>query len=87
MKDSTISRKQAGVIYRNVKKGTVEMSQKAVSAMYDLAGRTFEGWERGTDLYDTEQMLIGQLLNAVDAIFAGRIEDAQSNIDAFAAAC
>ena len=87
MKDFTISRKQAGVIYRSVKQGALSMSKKAVSAMYDLAGRTFEGWERGTDLYDAEQMLIGQLLNAVDAIFAGRIEDAQSNIDAFAAAC
>lgn len=87
MKDFTISRKQAGVIYRNVKQGTVEMSQRAVSAMYDLAGRTFERWERGTDLYDAEQALVGMLLNAVDAIFAGRIEDAQSNIDAFAAAC
>lgn len=87
MKDFTISRKQAGVIYRNVKQGTVEMSKKAVSAMYDLAGRTFESWERGTDLYDAEQELVGMLLNAVDAIFAGRIEDAQSNIDAFAAAC
>ena len=87
MKDFTISRKQAGVIYRSVKQGALSMSKKAVSAMYDLAGRTFEGWERGTDLYDAEQMLIGQLLNAVDAIFAGRLEDAQSNIDAFAAAC
>lgn len=87
MKDFTISRKQAGVIYRNVKLGTVEMSQKAVSAMYDLAGRTFESWERGSELYDAEQELVGMLLNAVDAIFDARIEDAQSNIDAFAAAC
>lgn len=87
MKDFTISRKQAGVIYRNVKQGTVEMSQRAVSAMYDLAGRTFESWERGSELYDAEQELVGMLLNAVDAIFDARIEDAQSNIDAFAAAC
>lgn len=87
MKDLVITRKQAGVIYRSVKQGAVEMSQKAVSAMYDIAGTTFDSWERGTDLYDIEQELVGMLLNAVDAIFAGRIEDAQSNIDAFAAAC
>lgn len=77
MKTTFISRKQAGVIYKNVKQGTIKMSKSAISAMYDVAGvEVFN---------DVMTDMIERLLAAVDAIFSGNIEGAQAELDVFSA--
>ena len=74
-----ISRKQAGVIYANVKRGTIEMSREAVSEMYDrFVGEVFVGASDPTGQ-------IAALRVAIDFIFAGEYENAQAAIDRFAA--
>lgn len=74
-----ISRKQAGVIYANVKRGTIEMSREAISEMYDrFVGEVFVGSSDPTER-------IAALRNAVDFIFAGEYASAQVSINNFAA--
>ena len=76
----TYSRKQAGVIYRNVKEGKLEMSKAAISAMYDNCD--------GMDVYnnataDFAQYGIGMIRKTVDAIFANDFDKAQYEINDF----
>lgn len=74
-----ISRKQAGVIYANVKRGTIEMSREAISEMYDrFVGKVYVGSSDPTEK-------IAALRNAIDFIFAGQYENAQVSINHFAA--
>lgn len=81
---SIITRKQAGVIYSNVKRGTVTMSKAAISAMYDVAGiDTRDFVTSGTDAV---RDMVERLLLAVDAIFANDLDAAQAELDAFSAA-
>lgn len=80
MKVKSITRKQAGVIYSNVKRGTIEMSKQAVSAMYDMVGEVFIGSQSMADYYGEQ---IACLRMAVDAIFNDQLEWAQDNINAF----
>lgn len=75
-----ISRKQAGVIYANVKRGTIEMSREAVSEMYDMVGEVFIGSQSMADYYGEQ---IACLCLAVDAIFNGQLDWAQDNISSF----
>lgn len=80
MQVKSITRKQAGVIYSNVKRGTIHMSKQAVSAMYDMVGEVFIGSQSMADYYGEQ---IAALRLAIDAIFDGNIEWAQDNINAF----
>ena len=80
MQVKSITRKQAGVIYSNVKRGTIQMSKQAVSAMYDMAGEVFIGSQTQADIIGEQ---IAALRLAIDAIFDGNIEWAQDNINAF----
>ena len=80
MQVKSITRKQAGVIYSNVKRGTIQMSKQAISAMYDMVGEVFIGSQSMADYYGEQ---IAALRLAIDAIFDGNIEWAQDNIDAF----
>ena len=84
MEIRTITRKQAGVIYANVKRGNIEMSREAVSAMYDFVGSVYVGCtSTASDV--TEK--VAALRNAIDAIFAGDLDAAQTGADHFAALC
>ena len=76
-----ITRRQAGVIYRNVKQGAIVMSKSAVSAMYDVTDMDARDYPTLDAIADE----IERLLLAVDAIFAGDLAAAQGEIDAFAA--
>lgn len=80
MQVKSITRKQAGVIYSNVKRGTIQMSKQAISEMYDMVGEVFIGSQSMADYYGEQ---IAALRLAIDAIFDGNIEWAQDNIDAF----
>lgn len=80
MEMRSISRKQAGVIYSNVKRGTIKMSKAAVSEMYDMVGSVFIGSQSMADYYGEQ---IAALRLAIDAIFDGRADWAQDNIDSF----
>lgn len=60
-----ITRKQAGVIYRALKEGRIEMSDKEVSIMYDIVD--FEGYDDGGSLNSIND----RLTVAVDKIFEG----------------
>lgn len=80
MQVKSITRKQAGVIYSNVKRGTIQMSKQAVSAMYDMVGEVFIGSQSMADYYGEQ---IACLRMAVDAIFNDQLEWAQDNINAF----
>lgn len=71
---SRLSRKQAGVIYRNVKAGALVMTREQIGSMYDLAdGRII--WNDRLAEYDDE------LVAAVDAVFSGNLSVAQEHID------
>ena len=73
------SRKQAGVIYRNVKSGTIKMDKDAVSAMYDYADTTStrpEDAENAKGINET-------IRAAVDAIFSNDTDKAQIAINDF----
>ena len=84
MEVKTYSRKQAGVIYSNVKSGTLSMEKSAISAMYDYAGGAFVS---NTSSLAVVEKLSYALRNAVDAILPGDMELAQSCVDNFAANC
>lgn len=84
MEIRTITRKQAGVIYANVKRGAIEMSREAVSDMYDMVGEVYVGCTSTADAV-TEQ--VAALKNAIDSIFEGDMKSAQSCVDRFAALC
>lgn len=75
-----ITRRQAGVIYRNVKQGSIVMSKSAVSAMYDVTDMDARDYPTLDAIADE----IERLLLAVDAIFAGDLAAAQGELDAFA---
>lgn len=84
MEMKSISRKQAGVIYSNVKRGTIHMSRQAVSEMYDMVGSVFIGSQSMADYYGEQ---IAALRLAVDAIFNDQIDWAQDNISSFEKRC
>ncbi len=75
-----ITRRQAGVIYRSVKQGSIVMSKSAVSAMYDVTDMDARDYPTLDAIADE----IERLLLAVDAIFAGDLAAAQGELDAFA---
>lgn len=79
MEIKSFSRKQAGVIYANVKRGTIKMAKEAVSEMYDMVGEAFVS---ASDASSIENR-IAAIKNAVDFIFAGDIESAQASVDRF----
>ena len=76
----TFTRKQAGVIYRAVKEGRVEMSRQAISHMYDLVhdGPAVD-WNGSAN-----QDILGYHL-AIEAIFSEDYGMAQRQIDRLAA--
>ena len=80
MTRTIITRRQAGVIYRSVRQGAIRMSKAAVSAMYDVTDMDV----RDYPTLDTIADEAARLLLAVDAIFAGDLEAAQGELDAFA---
>lgn len=75
------SRKQAGVIYRNVKQGKLEMSKGAISFMYDHADV-----ERYHDSSVISTMCEA-IADAVQAVFDDDMELAQACLNELAAAC
>lgn len=77
---SKFSRKQAGVIYRAMKEGRIEISRESVSEMYDLVN---DG--DCIDWNGSANSAIQDLRLAVDAIFESDYEKAQQFIDRFAA--
>ena len=84
MEMRTITRKQAGVIYANVKRGAIEMSREAISGMYDMVGEVYVGC---TSTAGAVAEQVAALKNAIDFIFDGDMKSAQSSIDRFAALC
>ena len=80
-KKTIITRKQAGVIYRNVKQGALSMSKKAVSAMYDVTDLDLRDYSYVDPIADQ----VERLLLAVDAIFSGDLAPAQAELDAYSA--
>lgn len=84
MEVKTYSRKQAGVIYSNVKRGTLSMEKSAISAMYDYAGGAFVS---STSSLAVVEKLAYAIRNAVDAVFAGDLATAQASLDNFTANC
>lgn len=80
-KKTIITRRQAGVIYRNVKQGALSMSKKAVSAMYDVTDLDLRDYSYVDAIADQ----VERLLLAVDAIFSGDLAAAQAEIDAYSA--
>lgn len=74
------TRKQAGVIYRAVKEGKIEMEKAAVSKLYDWAD------DFGIDYNGSVNRIMQDVHIAIDAIFAGDYEKAQAHVNAFAAA-
>lgn len=69
------SRKQAGVVYRAIKEGKLEMSKDAVSLMYDLADE--ERYD-GSDVIPT---FINNIKAMVECIFSGDMAEAQKIAD------
>lgn len=80
-KKTIITRRQAGVIYRNVKQGALSMSKKAVSAMYDVTDLDLSDYSYVDAIADQ----VERLLLAVDAIFSGDLAAAQAELDAYSA--
>lgn len=80
MEIRTITRKQAGVIYSNVKRGTIEMSSESVSAMNDMVGSVYVG---STSTAKDVEERTASLRLAIDAIFSGDMAAAQTAIDHF----
>lgn len=72
-----ITRKQAGVIYRNWKNGDITAERAAINAMYDLVD-----FCDPSSAYDAERM--SNLVATVDHIFAGELDIANSIFEAFA---
>ena len=75
------SRKQAGVVYRNVKQGNLEMTKEAIAFMYDHADV-----ERYHDSSVISTMCEA-VRDAVQAIFDGDMVLAQACLNELAAAC
>lgn len=71
------SRKQIGVIFANAKKGSLKVEKWAMSRMYDLAD--FYGMDSNGSIAKEEQRIKAIL----DKIFAGNMEGAQEEIDAY----
>ena len=59
-KKTIITRKQAGVIYRNVKQGALSMSKKAVSAMYDVTDLDLRDYSYVDAIADQVERLLVQ---------------------------
>ena len=74
------TRKQAGVIYRAVKEGKIEMEKPAISKLYDWAD------DFGIDYNGSINRIMHEVHIAIDAIFEGDYEKAQAYVNAFAAA-
>lgn len=74
MNYTKISRKQANVIYRNVKEGNIMMKDELVTFMYERADAhlSYNTLDDATETY---------LLGAVDAIFKNDFSKAQECID------
>ena len=77
----SITKKQAGVIYRNFKAGNVKVSQQVISKIYDFAA--YNWVEQTTD--SVTSGLVDILCAAIDALFAGDYEAAQNELDGFVA--
>lgn len=74
MKVNGISKKQAGVIYRNWKLGNLDMTQDMVSFVYDYADFSTN---YGTP---TDYTIVSDLRECVDYLFAGEFEEAQASL-------
>ncbi len=70
------TRKQAGVIYRAVKEGKIQMSKEDINSMYYWADR--ECYSDTADAYHLDELKL-----AIDLIFEGCYEGAQNRIDIF----
>lgn len=77
MKLTGISRKQAGVIYRNYKLGNLDLTEKQISLIYDYSDFS-SNWAQPCE-YD----MVSCLREAIDAIFAKDMDGAAAKLDRF----
>lgn len=74
-----ISRKQAGVIFANWKRGNIEATQSIISEVYNYSEfRTVNAQQCECDMVD-------YLRECIDAIFANDYSAAQDRLDRFVA--
>lgn len=79
----TYSRKQAGVVYRAIKEGKLEMDKNLISKMYDYVGKV-EVY--GTNDLSYKENFACAIQNIVTAIFENNYKSAQASINNLAAA-
>lgn len=73
------TKKQIGVIYRMAKAGELNVEQWIMSNLYDLAD--YFGYDDNRNVADSER----KVLQILEAVFSGKISDAQDLIDAYTA--
>lgn len=79
MEVKSYSRKQAGVIYRAIKDGKLNMSKGAISEMYDMVGEVYISMATRDYM---EERIYGVRL-AVSAIFENDYEQAERYLACF----
>ena len=79
----TYSRKQMGVVYRAMKEGKLTIDKADVSYLYDMCDG-MQVWN--TNDSKTAEKLFHGMRVALDAIFAGEYETAQTAVDNMIAA-
>lgn len=72
---SHFTRKQASVLYAATKHGKLKMTKNDISRMYNNVDIRFGGLDRETIEF------LNKLLNAIEHLFADRVEIAQACID------
>ena len=73
-----LSRKQAGVIYGNWKRGNLESTQEVMGWVYDFSEMF------ASNVTDREMDMLRSLRDCIDAIFANDYEAAQGKLERFA---
>lgn len=72
-----LSRKQAGVIYRNAKLGNIDATKEQLSSMYDYV----EIYSNYVESFEHD--MLNALRECIDAIFANDFAIAQEKFDRF----
>ena len=73
-----LSRKQAGVIYGNWKRGNLESTQEVMGWVYDFSEMF------ASNVTDREMDMLRSLRDCIDAIFASDYQTAQDKLERFA---
>lgn len=74
---ANITRKQAGVIYRNYKEGNITATEQQISELYNKWTENFVMQTTDSHVAD----VVDRFCACIDAIFAGDLETAQHEFD------